>query len=237
MLAAAAILVAAAGPPQPVLRRLDAVTLQQGDGPVVVSVRASASPLKEASESLDRFTARIVPADATTAPWQPCSTAGGSFCQYAPAANGVRHLRFEHVNAAGELQIRYTYEGAGESNVIRIPIAPLPATSTLQAIGRAFGAPAGPSAPPASDALQVDLSLAHQPPPPKFQSVIVTCASAPLYIDTKRTPLRAGRFDLHAKAGQTYSVVRSPVRAEKGELRALDLGASIYLDSSCLKPT
>jgi hypothetical protein len=236
LLFAAAIVAAASAPakPTPTLRRLDAVTLQQGDGPVVVSIRSTAGPLKESSESLDRFSARILPADATTAPWEPCTTASGAFCQYAPAADGVRRLRFERVQAAGELQIRYTYEGAAESNVIRIPIAPLPATSTLQAIGRAFGAPAPPSAPPAADALRVELGLPAAPRNP-YENVVVTCGKAPLYADTRRTPLRAGNAVLSAKAGQTFSVLRTS--ADDGRLRAIDLGASVYVDASCLKPT
>lgn len=232
-----AVVLAAATPasanPQPMLKRLDAVTLNQGDGPLVVSVRSNTVSLRDSANSLDRFSARILPVDATTAAWQPCTAAAGAFCEYTPGGNGVRTLRFERVDAAGELQIRYTYPDAPNSNIIRIVITPQSPTKTLQAIGRAFGAApaaAAPGAAPAA-ALLVDLSVVAPPVDPN-EVVRVSCASAPLYTDTKRTPLRAGARLLAAKNGAMLTVERNLV----GNLRAIDFGVRVYLDAKCVKP-
>ncbi|GAC1405494.1 MAG: hypothetical protein NVSMB64_10440 [Candidatus Velthaea sp.] len=222
--------------PPAVLRRLDAVTLIQGDGPIVISIRMTAKPRASVSESLDRFSARVLAAGTTAGAWQACASSANAFCRYA-AANGVRKLRFEKLEIAGELQIRYAYENAPESAIIRSPIDPLPATATLQAIGRAFGASPAPNASaPSADALLAEVSLPAAVMP-ELETLRVSCVTMPLFATMSGTPVRAAGKALVANGGQTFSASRAiVVGPARRAYRALHMGAVVYAPAACLSP-
>jgi len=241
----AAVLVAAApvhAKPQPVLRRLDAITLTQGDGPIIVAIRTKATPLREASASLDHFSARLLAGSETTAPWQDCAPTPTAFCQYFAQDKGTRQLRFDKMTASGELQIRYSYADAPQSEPVRIEIGTPPATSTLAAIGRAFGAKPAPntsSAPAEPIAMEIIVAsapLQRLPAQPPFEPVRITCASTPLYGDTIGTAITFAGKPLVVKNGQTFTATRAAIKGTSGMLRSLDFGTRVYVDATCIRP-
>jgi hypothetical protein len=225
--------------PQPVLRRLDAITLTQGDGPILISIRSNAPPLRDASPALDHFSARLLGGSDTTGPWQDCAAIPTTFCQYSTPDKNTRQLRFDKMGAAGELQIRYAYADAPPSEIARITIGTPPAASTLAAIARAFGgkpAPNTSSAPAQPLAMEILVAAAPTPRPSPFEEVRVTCASTPLYGDTNGTPVTFAGKALVAKSGQTFAATRTAMKGAPGMLRSLDFGTPLYISASCLRP-
>lgn len=232
---AAVLFAAAPGPakPQPVLRRLDATTLAQGDGPVVVSIRTNATHLKAASAALDHFSARLLAGSDTSGPWQDCVSAATTFCQYFAQDNGVRQLRFDKMTASGELEIRYSYADAPASEPAHITIGPPPPGSTLSAISRAFGGKSN-ATPSPPVALAMEIVVASAPLPP-FETVRVTCGSTPLYGNTTGSALTFAGKPLLVKSGQTLTAARATVKGTAGTLRSIDFGTRVYVDARCIK--
>lgn len=239
ILALLTALIVAGAAPAPTMRRLDGVTLTVGDGPIVVSIRTNASELRTAAEAFDHFSARIVPPGSTNAAWQACTAASDAFCRYSVAPNGLRTLRFERATSTGELQIRYAYADSVPSAPIRIAVESPPQAETLKAIARSFGATPGPSGGPNVDALSAEIAVIAPPSRPRegTELVRVTCANAALYGTTGGAPIVVGGRALAAQAGQLFTARRDVVRGKNGDLRSIELGASIYVDAKCVKAT
>jgi len=225
--------------PAAIIHRLDAVTLRQGDGPIVISIKPVGLP------SANRFSARISSAADPAAKWQACTAMVPTLCQYS-ALNGSQTLRFEHVEVAGELQVRYG-DSDSQAAIMRIPIEPLPASATLQAIGRAFGASATNASAPPADALRAELTTGTPPRvvrsapkgalrPSPFERVRVVCAQMPLFATRAGAAVSVGGKSLVAQLDQTFTADRTLLPGPAHTTyRALYMGAVIYAPAQCLR--
>jgi hypothetical protein len=258
--ALAAILLLGAVSSAPVLHRVDSNDVNEGDGPVLVTVRSSAF----ADEANDRFSARLVPDGETGADWQPCTTASAAFCHYEASGNGLRILRFATIESAGHLEIRYAVGDGPQSEALAFDVGPAPASDTLNDISKSFGGSPAPSKPRrVTLELRIDAAGGHAGAPPESTQQVqaekppearahvaqapaarpptgpafvhVTCSSVPLYVDTHGTALIAAGTVLVARAGDVFLAQRGTVAGRIGSLRVLDLGARVYVDAGCVR--
>jgi hypothetical protein len=258
--ALAAVFVLGAASAAPVLHRVDSNDVNEGDGPVLVTVRSTAY----GDESNDKFSARLIPDGESGADWEACTTASSAFCHYEAAGNGLRILRFRTLESAGHLEIRYAAGDGPPSEALAIDVGPAPASDTLNSISESFGASpqpvksrrvtvelridaAGhasaapeaeqkPDARPPAGKPQVAQAPAPRPRPPSGPEFVhVTCSSVPLYADTHGTAIIAAGTVLLARSGDVFLAQRGTVTGRTGALRVLDLGARVYVDAGCVR--